>query len=169
MQPATLESQQRLAAIEAVRLSGQLQSVAKQLPLGLDAAAVAQTLLDEVYAVAPVDVCAVLLRVDEDTASPLALRGATRLPWRDPIRSEGALHQGWCEQSLVLQVRDADAAGPAAGLEHALRPTPGRPGRWSRCSSSSGAGRWGSTTSRWRRVSRLPKRWPLTCRRRALR
>jgi signal transduction histidine kinase len=115
LQPATPEAAQRLAALEAVRLSGRLESLARQLPLGLDAPAVAQTLLDEVYGMTSVDVCAVLLRVNEDTASPLALRGATRLPWRDPIRSEGALHEAWSTQEAVLQVREADLDGRRRG------------------------------------------------------
>lgn len=61
VQPSTPESIQRLAAVEASRLSGQLQSIAKQLPLGLDATAVGQALLDDVYALTSVDICAVLL------------------------------------------------------------------------------------------------------------
>lgn len=115
VQPATAQSQQQLAAVEAVRLSGRLQTVARDLPLGLDASAVAQTLLDDVYAVADVDVCAVLLRVDDETASPLALRGAARLPWRDPIRSQGALNEAWSTESLVVQIRDSDATGRRRG------------------------------------------------------
>ena len=115
VQPSTPESIQRLAAVEASRLSGQLQSIAKQLPLGLDATAVGQALLDDVYALTSVDICAVLLRVDDLTASPLALRGATRLPWRDPIRSEGALHQAWSGQEVVVHVRAADGSGRRHG------------------------------------------------------
>ena len=115
LQPASPEAAQRLAAQEASRLSGRLASVARHLPLGLDAPAVAQTLLDEIYAITTVDVCAVLLRVNEDTASPLALRGATRLPWRDPIRSEGALHEAWSTGEAVVQVRPADADGRRRG------------------------------------------------------
>lgn len=115
LQPASPEAAQRMAAFEAVRLSGRLASLARQLPLGLDAPAVAQTLLDEVYGTTPVDVCAVLLRVNDDTASPLALRGATRLPWRDPIRSEGALHDAWSTQEAVVQVRAADTDGRRRG------------------------------------------------------
>jgi signal transduction histidine kinase len=115
LQPASPEAAQRLAAQEAARLSGRLASVARHLPLGLDAPAVAQTLLDEIYAITTVDVCAVLLRVNEDTASPLALRGATRLPWRDPIRSEGALHEAWATGEAVVQVRPADADGRRRG------------------------------------------------------
>jgi signal transduction histidine kinase len=115
VQPATPEAAHRQAALEATRLSGRLQAIARNLPLGLDPAAVAQTLLDDVYALTTVDVCAVLLQLDEQTASPLALRGATRLPWRDPIRSEGALHEAWTENRLVVQVRDPDADGRRRG------------------------------------------------------
>jgi signal transduction histidine kinase len=122
VQPVSPRSEQQLAAHEAVRLSGRLQSVARALPLGLDASAVGQTLVDEVHALAAVDVCAVLLRIDEETASPLALRGATRLPWRDPSRSQGALHQAWSEQNLVIQIREPDPAGRRRGSSMACVP-----------------------------------------------
>jgi hypothetical protein len=65
LQPPAPGTAERLAAQEASWLSGRLQAVAKQLPLGLDASAVAQMMLDEVYSMTPVDVCALLLRVDE--------------------------------------------------------------------------------------------------------
>lgn len=115
VQPTDLEATQLAAAREAARLSGRLQTVARDLPLGLDASAVAQTLLDAVFTRIQVDVCAVLLRVDDNTASPLALRGATRLPWRDPIRSTGALHESWTEQRVTVEVRDADQDGRRRG------------------------------------------------------
>jgi signal transduction histidine kinase len=115
VQPANPDAVQRQAALEATRLSARLQTIARRLPLGLDPAAVAQNLLDDVYALTTVDVCAVLLQVDEQTASPLALRGATRLPWRDPIRSEGALHDAWTERTLVVQVREPDVDGRRRG------------------------------------------------------
>src|SRR4051812_23120442 len=111
VQPANPDEAQRQVALEATRLSGRLQTLARQLPLGLDPAAVAQNLLDDVYSLTTVDVCAVLLQVDDQTASPLALRGATRLPWRDPIRSEGALNDAWSDRKLVAQVREPDSDG----------------------------------------------------------
>lgn len=115
VQPASPEAIRRLAAVEAVRLSGRLALIARRLPLGLDAPAVAQTLLDDVFGLTTVDVGAVLLQVDAETASPLALRGATRLPWRDPIRSQGALHDAWTGQQAVIDVRDADLDGRRRG------------------------------------------------------
>ena len=122
VQPADPVAAQRQAALEATRLSGRLQTIAQRLPLGLDPAAVAQTLLDDVYGLTTVDVCAVLLQVDEHTASPLALRGATRLPWRDPNHSEGALHEAWTGHQVVAQVREPDLDGRRRGSSMACFP-----------------------------------------------
>jgi signal transduction histidine kinase len=99
---------ERAMALEAARLAGRLQRLARELPLGLDAPTVAQTLLDEAQSLLDVEVCAVLQRVDDHTASPLALRAAQRLPWRDPVRSVGALHDAWVSREVRTDVRQKD-------------------------------------------------------------
>jgi signal transduction histidine kinase len=111
VQPASAATTQQAAARAAARLSERLQDVARDLPLGLDAAAVAQTLLDVMYADVPADVSAVLVRVDDNAVSPLALRGATRLPWRDPMRAGGALHTAWTTQRSTEEMRPGDDVG----------------------------------------------------------
>ena len=114
VQPTVVDVQ-HAAAREAARLSGRLQRVARELPLGLDASAVAQNLMDEVFGLVDADISAVLLKVDSQTASPLALRGATRLPWRDPARSRGALHDAWVAERVTVDVRPPDPDGRRAG------------------------------------------------------
>src|SRR5215213_60862 len=99
---------ERAMAMEAARLAGQLQRLARELPLGLDAQTVAQTLLDEAQSLLDVDVCAVLQRLDDQTASPLALQAAPRLPWRDPVRSVGALHDAWVSCTVTKDLREKD-------------------------------------------------------------
>jgi signal transduction histidine kinase len=99
---------ERAMALEAARLAGRLQRLARELPLGLDAPTVAQTLLDEAQSLLDVDVCAVLQRLDHQTASPLALRAAQRLPWRDPVRSVGALHEAWVGCMVTSDLREKD-------------------------------------------------------------
>jgi signal transduction histidine kinase len=115
VQPASLESTQHAAARTAVRLSGRLKEVARDLPLGLDASAVAQTLLDATYADVDVDVCAVLVVTDPSTVSPIALRGAARLPWRDPLRRGGTLQQALETQTAVREIRPEDRDGRRRG------------------------------------------------------
>lgn len=104
-------------AREAGRLLGRLQDLARGLPAGLDAPAVAQILLDDVLERAPAERCAVLVRVGAglDQLSPVAVRGVERVPWRDPIGSEGTAHQAWTTRRVVCDVRKHDEGGRRHG------------------------------------------------------
>lgn len=103
------------AAREAGVLLGRLQDLARQLPTGLDVPAVATMLLDEVTGRACPDRAAVLVRVADDRVSPVALTGVERIPWRDPVRSAGTMHEAWTKQKVVQDLRAPDAQGRRKG------------------------------------------------------
>jgi signal transduction histidine kinase len=108
-----------LAAREAASLATQLTELARSLPNGLHAPAVAEALLEAAVdpdAAAPIaDRAAVLVRRDEQVASPLAVRGSHRVPWRDPVRSEGTPARAWRTRTTVSEVRPADVDGRRRG------------------------------------------------------
>ncbi len=103
------------AAREAGRLLSRLQDLARQLPTGLDVPAVATMLIDDIKERVPADRAAVLVRVADDQVSPVALVGAERLPWRDPVRSAGTMHEAWTQEKVVHDLRPPDVNGRRKG------------------------------------------------------
>lgn len=104
-----------LAAREATYLVHRLDELVRRLPHGLHAPAVADELLDAVLACASGDRAAVLVRRDDDIASPLVVRGADRVPWRDPVRSAGTPSTAWRNRSTVADVRRPETSGRRHG------------------------------------------------------
>ncbi len=106
------------AAQEAGRLLGRLQDLARSLPAGFDVQAVAASLVDQVgerHGGPRFDRAAVLVRVDDTSVTPVALSGAERLPWRDPVTAPGTPHDAWTRREPVHSVRAADRAGRRQG------------------------------------------------------
>jgi signal transduction histidine kinase len=104
-----------LAAQEATYLVHRLEELVRRLPHGLHAPAVADELLEGVLAAAPGDRAVVLVRRDDDIASPLVVRGSDRVPWRDPVRSAGPPSTAWRTRVTVTDVRPPDANGRRHG------------------------------------------------------
>jgi signal transduction histidine kinase len=103
------------AAQEAAQLVYRLRRLLDRLPSGLHAPDVADELLDTVFAAVVVDRAAVLVRRDDDLASPLVVRGSDRVPWRDPVRSPGAPSVSWRTRATVTDVRPHDGDGRRRG------------------------------------------------------
>jgi signal transduction histidine kinase len=103
------------AAQEATYLVHRLEQLVRRLPNGLHAPAVAEELLDSVLAHVVADRAAVLVRRDGDIASPLVIRGADRVPWRDPVRSPGTPSVSWKTSTTVADVRLEDRDGRRLG------------------------------------------------------
>lgn len=103
------------AAREAATLAAQLADLVRRLPHGLHAPAVAEAVLDVALEAAPADRAALLVRQDQDVASPLAVRGAARVPWRDPVRCDGTPARAWRGRSTCAEVRQPDDDGRRHG------------------------------------------------------
>lgn len=103
------------AAEEAGLLLGRLRDLARRLPAGFDVPAVAEMLLDTALAAAPAERAAVLVQIGPDEVSPVVVRGADRVPWRDPVKEQGTAHEAWVSRRTVHDVREADAAGRRTG------------------------------------------------------
>lgn len=93
---------------EAQRLLLQLRALAGQLPGSLDPATTAGSLLDRCAALTPHERSVVLTHYDGTSLVPVAVRGVTRLPWRDPTSAPGTLQQAWTTMTPVLDVRPPD-------------------------------------------------------------
>ncbi len=111
VRPGTSEQ----AAAEATLLVARLQDLVLQLPNGLHAPAVADELLDAALALAPCDRGAVLVRVHENVASPLVLRGCDRVPWGDPVQTPGTPARAWASKQTVVDVRHPETNGRRGG------------------------------------------------------
>lgn len=108
------------AAHEAAALASQLTELVRRLPNGLHAPAVAEALLGAAVEAAEAtgggdDRAAVLVRRDGDVASPLAVHGTDRVPWRDPVRSPGTLARAWTSGTTLTEVRPPDGEGRRRG------------------------------------------------------
>lgn len=114
-QTGRVDSATEYAAREAADVVHRLGQLVRQLPNGLHAPAVAGELLDAVLAGVPGDRAAVLVRRDGDIASPLVVRGAERVPWRDPVREPGTPAIAWRTRTAVTEVRLQDGQGRRHG------------------------------------------------------
>ena len=83
------------AAAEAATLLTRLDVLTTDLAGGLDPATSAEFLLDTLGRPGPLARSAVLVGGPEDHPVPLALRGADRVPWGDPLTDPGAVGQAW--------------------------------------------------------------------------
>jgi signal transduction histidine kinase len=112
-EPGAYSSQQ--AAQEAAQLVYRLGQLVNRLPSGLHAPDVADELLDHVLASVVADRAAVLVRRDDEVASPLAVRGSDRVPWSDPVRSAGTPSVAWRTRATVSECRARDTDGRRRG------------------------------------------------------
>ncbi len=89
----------------------QLRSLTTQFPGGLDAQTTAEAVLDRCAAVIATSRSAVLVQPAGSAFIPLAVRGATRVPWRAPLEEDGPLREAWETGRAVLDVRPPDQDG----------------------------------------------------------
>lgn len=106
------------AAREAGELLGRLRDLALRLPSGFDVQAVSAALLER--ATRPgegprAERGAVLVRVDDESVTPVALSGVDRVPWRDPVTAPGTAHDAWVRREPVHRVRPPDREGRRQG------------------------------------------------------
>jgi signal transduction histidine kinase len=99
---------------EATRLLTQLRTVARQLPgATLDPGGLAQHLLDEVRAVAPVDRAAVLSASGGARLVVLAQMGPQRVDWETTLDADTGIADAWASQQAQVGHRSqARSAGP---------------------------------------------------------
>lgn len=90
-----LEAPANPAADEAAALLSRLEALTNDLEGGLDPATSAELLLDTLGRPGPMARSAVLVGGPDDHPVPLALRGAERVPWGDPLTDPGAVGQAW--------------------------------------------------------------------------
>ncbi len=89
------EAPANAAADEAASLLQRLETLTTDLEGGLDPATSAELLLDTLGRPGPLARSAVLVGGPDDHPVPLALRGAERVPWGDPLTDPGAVGQAW--------------------------------------------------------------------------
>ena len=97
------------------RVLEQLRSLTTQFPGGLDAQTTAEAVLDRCAAVIATSRSAVLVQPAGSAFIPLAVRGATRVPWRAPLDEDGPLREAWETGRAVLDVRPPDQDGRRRG------------------------------------------------------
>jgi signal transduction histidine kinase len=91
---------------EATRLLTQLRSVARQLPgATLDPGGIAEHLLDEVRAQAPVDRAAVLTASGGGRLVVLAQSGGERVDWETALDADSAVADAWASQQPQTEAR----------------------------------------------------------------
>lgn len=101
---------------EARALLQQLRAVSRQLPGGLDAAAMAEGLLERCASAMPsASRSAVLVQPSPGALVPIAVRGTRRVPWRAPLSDPGPLSEAWTTQQPVVDRRDPDIHGRRQG------------------------------------------------------
>lgn len=100
---------------ETRRLLEQLRGLTRQLSGGLDAASAAEALLDRCWRVAPHHRAAVVVEPHDGAFVPLAVTGASRVPWRAPLHKDGPLKQAWTTGTVVLDRRQQDLDGRRHG------------------------------------------------------
>jgi signal transduction histidine kinase len=93
----------------------ELRNRTGELPGGLDATSAAEALLLRCAAVCSPDRSALLVEAPGGSFVPLAVRGATRVPWRGPTEQGGALREAWDSRRPVVDRRLPDEDGPRAG------------------------------------------------------
>lgn len=92
----------------ARELLAELALVARKLPGALDPSSAADAILEEAAELTPYDHGAVLIGYGGDHVVPVAIRGLSRVPWREPLSGAGPLAQAWDERRSVLDVRRSD-------------------------------------------------------------
>lgn len=101
---------------EARGLLQQLRAVSRQLPGGLDAASMAEALLERCAGVLPNAArSAVLVQPSPGSLVPIAVRGTRRVPWRAPLSDPGPLSEAWSSQQPVVDRRAPDVHGRRQG------------------------------------------------------
>jgi signal transduction histidine kinase len=98
---------------EATRLLTQLRTVARQLPgATLDPGGIAEHLIEEVSAIAPVDRAAVLSGSGGGRLVVLAQSGVDRADWETSLDADSAIADAWASQQTQASVRSQARSGP---------------------------------------------------------
>lgn len=93
----------------------QLHGLTRRLPGGLDVPATSAALLERCATGVGQATGAVLVHTGGTSFIPVAVLGARRVPWREPLASEGPLRTAWTEAQAVLDVRRPDTHGRRVG------------------------------------------------------
>ena len=101
--------------VEVRQLLEQLRNLTRHLPGGLDAASTADALLDRCAPTLGIGRSAVVVKPDHGAFVPLSVRGATRVPWRNPLEGDGPLRRAWDTGDPVVDTRTADTVGRRRG------------------------------------------------------
>jgi signal transduction histidine kinase len=109
--------------VAAYRLLSQLRTVARQLSAGLDAAALAQSLLSDVRDIVPFDHGAVLVRATGDRLVPLVHISKDPISWEADLSGDSPFAEAWMSQQPQAQARPLSpgSGGPASSLVIPLR------------------------------------------------
>jgi signal transduction histidine kinase len=120
---ATSAEESSTGYAEALGLLEKLHTLTRELPIGLDAGAAAESLLDLAGQLAPSARSGVLVQTVTDGALvPMAVRGVRRVPWRAPLNEPGPLRTAWETRKPVVDRRVPDIAGRRAGNTLAVVP-----------------------------------------------
>jgi signal transduction histidine kinase len=91
--------------VAAYRLLSQLRTVARQLTAGLDAAALAHSLLHQLRELAPYDRAAVLVRGSGDRLMPLVHLSPEPMSWEAGLADDSPFAEAWMSQQPQLRAR----------------------------------------------------------------
>jgi signal transduction histidine kinase len=109
--------------VAAYRLLSQLRMVARQLSAGLDAAALAQSLLTDLRLLVPFDRGAVLVRGTGERLMPLVHASDEPMNWNADLGDDSPLSEAWMSQQPQWrqQALSPDVRGPATSVVLPLR------------------------------------------------
>ncbi|HET7530163.1 MAG TPA: GAF domain-containing protein, partial [Mycobacteriales bacterium] len=109
--------------VAAYRLLSQLRTVARQLSAGLDAAALAQSLLNDIRELLPFDNGAVLVRAAGDRLVPLVHSSADPISWEADLSVDSPFAEAWMSQQPFVHARSLTpgASNPATSVVIPLR------------------------------------------------
>jgi signal transduction histidine kinase len=104
-------SQDSNVAAEASQLLRRLHELADTLDTGFDAPGSAEMALQDLSNQMRAARSAVLVGYGDDPAVPLAIRGADRTPWPDPMEADSVLAQAWRQGQSTLSEWKDDLVG----------------------------------------------------------
>ena len=109
--------------VAAYRLLSQLRTVARQLSAGLDAAALAQALLNDLRGLVTYDNAAVFVRASGDRLLPLVHASSDSINWSADVSDDSPFAEAWMAQQPLSRARvlSADMTGPGASAVLPLR------------------------------------------------
>jgi signal transduction histidine kinase len=106
----------------------QLRDQSSDLPGGLDATGTATALLERCAQLCPNDRSAVVVSFTPGTTTPLAVRGADRVPWRSDLEEIVPLREAWEHGRPAQDTRKPDIEGRRRGSTLLAVPLPSAEG-----------------------------------------